>query len=188
MYQLSEVVDDLLLTRAPDEKLDGYSVWLSKGSEGDGPDWETIYVTMLGPQLLTACNNHEFLREMLSRKSTPRQTRALPANLAEWSLVDRSSPVWGISHYRNGGAAQIMMHAPEAAGIAVNFGKTMIIARMIAKKDPWDEFAHVPEFQGEAKNRKVGDDVWELSVSAQSQAGAMGVFGLMAALGFVVVI
>jgi hypothetical protein len=49
-------------------------------------------------------------------------------------------------------------------------------------------FAHVPEFQGEAKAREVDDGVWELKLSAQSQAGGMGVFALMAALGFVVVI
>jgi hypothetical protein len=188
VFQLPEMPGDVLLNRVPEEKLEGHSVWLSRGSEGDGPDWETIYVTMLDPQLLTACNSHEFLREMLSRKSMPRQPRALPEDLPEWSLVDRNSPVWGISHYRNGGPLREMMQAPDASGIAVNFGNTAVTARMISKTDPWGRFANLPEFQGGARTRLVDSGVWEFSVSAQGQTGSMGVFALMGAMGFVVVI
>ncbi len=63
-------------------------VWNCKESNR-GPDWETFYVTMVDAQLLTICNNHEFLREVLSGRVAPRRIRALPASLPEWSFVNR---------------------------------------------------------------------------------------------------
>jgi hypothetical protein len=188
VYQLSETPEDPILARAPNEKLDGHLVWESKGSEGGGPDWETFYVSMLEPQLLTVCNNHAFLEEVLAPSRTPPRTRALPPNLPEWPLVDRGSAVWGISHYRDGGGALAMLQVSDATGVAVNFGKTTITARMVSATDPWEQLADVPDFNGQAKASKAADGVWELTVPAQGQPSLPGVFLLMGVLGFVVVI
>jgi hypothetical protein len=184
VYRFSEEVPEPLLLRAPEDHQNGLSVWQSKGSEGDPPDWETFYVSRVDAHAIAVCNNESFFNEILSRRANPQPNRALPAGLREWQLVDRASPAWAISHYHSNGVQS--MYAPEATGIAVSFGKTNFIARVISPANPWEEFSTAPEFQGAATHRKMAEDIWELAVPSRGEPGMMGIFSLMGVIGFAV--
>jgi hypothetical protein len=162
-------------------------VWQSKGHEGDPPDWETFYVTMLDSHIMMICNNHDFLRETLARKSGYNGPRALPVSLVEWALVDRTAQVWGIAHLKSRPIALFAPDSPQVAGVAVCFGSKRIIARAIAKTDPWRQFVGA-EPQVTLTTRKFADGVWEVNIPAQEPDASFAALLLMSALGFTVLI
>lgn len=162
VYSFAGPLPDSMIARPPDDSAMGIRAWTSKGSQSDLEDADTYFVSLLEPQLMAVCNNREFLQEMITRRSAPQQSRALAADLPEWKQVDRTAPLWGISHYGpNSPLAAVLPDNPEAIGIAVEFGlpSPPTRARMISKSDPWKGLTTSPDFQGAAKSQKVADDV-----------------------------
>jgi hypothetical protein len=144
--------------------------------------------------MLAICNDQAFLSEMLTRKRSPVLPRALPGNLAEWTYVDRTAPVWGVSHYATPGFGSAVTggegNAPDATGVAVEFADSphAARARMLSTEDPWAELLTAPDWHGAAKSRKVHEGVWELSVAADPEAAPVAVLELMGTLGFLTLI
>jgi hypothetical protein len=196
IYAFAQPLSDTIFARPPDELLMGYQVWVSKGTQNDLPDTDTLLVSMLQPDLVMVCNNREFFRQVVSRKDAPQTPRALPETLPEWKQVNRAAGLWAICHYRPDGlilpGAVIPQDGadPEATGITVAFGlpSGASKARMMSKLDPWTALANSPEFRGAAKSSKAADGVWELSVSGNPEAATMSAFALMALVGFVVLL
>jgi len=193
VYAFSEPVKESLLGRPPEDSIMGYRVWISKGSQNDWPDTDTYLVSLLKPDLMLVCNHRQFFSEVVSRIGSSPERRALPANLPEWSQVDRSAPLWAICHYGDYAALTGLISNGEdlgATGLTVEFGLASgaVRARMIAKSDPWKKAVNDPQFAGAAKSREAAHGIWELSVEGKPEAGFMAVFVLMALLGFVVAV
>jgi hypothetical protein len=194
VYAFADPVPNAILARPPEDSIMGRRVWTSKGSQNDLPDADTYFVSLIKPDLMMVCNNREFFREIVSRIGSPPQRRALPPDLPEWKQVDRSAPLWAVSHYR-GNTVVLASISPEgedfgATGIAVEFGLASgaVKARMVSKTDPWKELVGHEEFNGAARSREVESGVWELSVDGKPEAAGLAVFALMALLGFVVLV
>ncbi len=186
-----------ILSRSPDETAMGHRVWKSKGSESDRRDSDTFFVSVPATDMLLVCNDPGFMEEMMNRMAAPGSSRALPANLPEWKLVDRAAPVWAIRHLRADRAgvdpsqpAHLLSQGqdPGATGVVVHFGLPSMAAQalIIAKRDPWAQAQDSPDFHGAAASRRIARDTWELSVSNKLEAGLMAAFLFMAVLGFVV--
>jgi len=198
-YAFAEPIPESSLSRPPDELVMGLPLWVSKGTQNDRPQSDTYAVAVPKPDLLIVCNNRDFLTEMVSRMASPQTTRALPADLPEWKLVDRHAPVWAVRHYRTDRAnvdptnARNMLELeadPKAAGVIVEFGlaSDSTIAKLLSNSDPWKKFVGINEFHGAAQSREVGKGVWELAVAGTPEAASMSVFALMAVLGFAVLV
>jgi len=194
LYAFTQPVGESVLTRPPEETIMGQRTWVSKGSQNDAAETETYFVSFLKPELVLVCNNRDFFSEVISRVVAPSQRRALPASLQEWKQLDRTAPLWGITHYSHNGAifASLSPNGKDAGaiGLTVEFGLTSgaIRARMISKADPWKQFVDDPQFKGAAHSRQSPDGVWELSVDGKPEAALISVFSLMAALGFIVLV
>lgn len=134
IYEFSEPVPDSILARPPDESVMGQRVWTSKGTQSDTPDADTFFLSLLEPQLVAVCNNREFLQEIVSRRGMPQGTRALPASLPEWKLVDRTAPLWALSHYAANSSGASALEITDAVGVAMAFGKPVgsVTALMIS--------------------------------------------------------
>jgi hypothetical protein len=196
VYAFAEPLPASILPRPPDDSVAGQRVWVSKGTESDLPDEDTYLVSLLQTDLMVVCNNREFFEEIVSRRRSLQKARALPADLPEWKQVDRTAPLWAVSHYVPHG---LVVHSldfgdaekeSEATGIAVEFGLASGVtrARMISKSDPWRNLSDVPDFHGAAKSRKVADGVWELTVSGDPEAANMSAFALMGMVGFIILL
>src|SRR5262249_5151420 len=157
-------------------------------SQDDEPDRDNYFVSMLKPDVMLVCNSRTFFEETVRRLGLPPQQRALPADLPERKLVDRSVPLLGITHYRNPELAARLLPGREnlgAVGLVVEFGldNDMALARMIAKADPWKELVNSPDFRGAATSSRTADRIWELKVAGKPDAAGFAVFVLMAELG-----
>jgi hypothetical protein len=194
VYAFTESVAESILGRTPEESIMGHRVWISKGSQNDSRNTETYLVALLKPDLMMACNDREFFREMVSRMDMPSQRRGLPPGLPEWKQLDRTVPLWAISHYDGNGLLQAVLARAgndfEATGVTIEFGLAAgaVRARMLAKSDPWKDVVEQPEFNGAAKSREAAKGVWELSVDGTPDAALLSVLVLMSAVGFVVFI
>ena len=91
------------------ESVQGHPVWhaIAKVDAGDVPrpgekpaqrDDEN-WLALARPDVMILTNRHALLAEMLERANSGSKTRAMPANLPEWSHVDRSASFWGLRHY-----------------------------------------------------------------------------------------
>jgi hypothetical protein len=195
VYAFTEPVGQSIFGRPPEDSIMGYRVWVSKGTQNDTKDRETYLVALIKPDLMLSCNHREFFQEMVARMALARQPRALPANLSEWKYVDRTAPLWGISHYTEKQREMVAgLSGPganiEATGLTVAFGLggDVTKARVISKSNPWQALADSPDFRGAAKSREAASGVWELTVEGKPEAAGMAAFALMAYLGFVVLI
>jgi len=196
IYSFVEEVPESIFQRKADESVMGHPVWVSKGSQNDFKDTDTYFSARPRPDLIFACNDRDFLTQMVSRMTVVQSPRALAVDLTEWQHLDRPAPVWAIRHFRADRVAAdptiAMLLAgkdPGAAGLTVGFGiNGGVTARMLAKSDPWADLAKAPDFQGMAASRKAGDGVWELSVTNKIEASTFAVFALMGFLGFVVLV
>jgi hypothetical protein len=193
IYSFAAPIPQPILGRPPEDTIMGYRVWLSKGSQNEEPDRDNYYVSMLKPDVLLVCNSRAFFQETVARVGLPPQQRALSADLPEWKLVDRSVPLWGITHYRNPGLVASLAPGREnlgAVGLIVEFGldNDMALARMIAKADPWKELLNSPDFRGAAKSSQTAGGIWELKIAGMPDAAGFAVFVLMAELGFVILL
>ena len=193
VYAFTEPVAESVFGRPPDESVMGYRTWTSRTAWNEKPVVYPVSVSLLKPDLLIACNNREFLEQMLTRMASPAQPRALPADLPEWKLLDRTAPLWGITHYRGGGHAVELMGAGKdigQIGMTAEFGVASggARARMLSRSDPWKELVDNSELAGMVRSRKVSEGVWEISIDGNPQAANMAAFGLMAMLGFAVFI
>lgn len=61
-------------------------------------DW-TLYICQPKPNVLIGATDRGYLAELLRRIENRASSRALPADLPEWKLLDPVSPCWGIRHY-----------------------------------------------------------------------------------------
>jgi hypothetical protein len=59
----------------------------------------TVVVAFPKPNLVVACTNRDYLREVLERIGGKAGERALRETLAEWRFVDTKAPFWGLRHY-----------------------------------------------------------------------------------------
>jgi hypothetical protein len=193
IYSFAAPISAPILNRPPDDTIMGYRVWLSKGSQNDEPDRDNYFVSMLKPDVMLVCNSRTFFQETVARLGLPPQQRALPADLPEWKLVDRSVPLWGITHYRNPELVASLAPGRKnlgAVGQVVEFGldNDVALARMIAKADPWKELVNSPNFRGAATSSQTAGGIWELKVAGKPDAAGFAVFVLMAELGFVILL
>lgn len=193
IYSFAAPLPQPILSRPPEAIILGHRVWLSKGSLNEEPNRDTYFVSMLKPDLMLVCDSREFFRETVLRAAMSTQQRAaLPADLPEWKLVDRSTPLWGITHYpTNSPIPHISGHENVGAiGLIVEFGldNDSALARMIAKTDPWKEVFNSADFYGAAKSRHVASNVWELTTTGKSDAAGFTALVLMGELGFEIVI
>ena len=193
VYSFAEALAQPVLTRPPEDTILGHRVWISNGSQSDQPDRDSYFISILKPDVMLVCNSRAFFQETAARVGLSPQQRALPANLPEWKLVDRSVPLWGITHYHNSMLLAILAPGREdlgAVGLTVEFGLDdgMARARMIAKSDPWKEIVNSPDFRGAAKSSETAGGIWELRIAGKPDAAGFAVFVLMAELGFVILL
>ncbi|MCU1233723.1 MAG: hypothetical protein JWP63_1690, partial [Candidatus Solibacter sp.] len=196
VYAFSEPLPESLVARPSEDSVMGHRVWVSTGTQSDLRDSETYFVSLLQPDLLAVCNDRAFLQQLVSRKGFPQKDRALPAGLPEWKQLDRSAPLWAISHYPADGSFVGLLGLTtdgvnnETTGIAVEFGLNSgtTRARIIAKSDPWKRLAASPDFHGACNSRQVTNGVWELTVTGRPDAAGMSAFALMATLGFIILL
>lgn len=138
VFFLAEPID----FASPGESIQGHPVWhaIAKVDAGDAPrpgekraqrDDEN-WLALARPDVMILTNRHALLAEMLERANSGSKTRAMPANLPEWSHVDRSASFWGLRHYADGSKARTgepgiglanLPHYPDgkAAGATVRF-------------------------------------------------------------------
>lgn len=112
VFFLAEPVD----FASADESIQGHPVWhaIAKVDAGDAPrpgekraqrDDEN-WLALARPDVMILTNRHALLAEMLERVNSGSRTRAMPANLPEWSHVDRRASFWGLRHYADGSKAK----------------------------------------------------------------------------------
>ncbi len=190
VYAFAEPLPDPILARPPEESIMGNRAWISQGSENDAAADETYLVSLLKPDLMMACNNRDFFREMVSRMGSAQQTRALPPDLPEWKQLDRTAPLWGISHYSGNIIPSTAGSEFAATGVTVAFGLPFgaAQARIISKSDPWKELLDDSEFKDMATSHEISEGVWEVSVAGRAEAAPIAILVLMSALGFSVAI
>lgn len=188
IYAFAAPLPQPLLNRPAEDTILGYPTWVSKGSQNEQPDRDQYFVSMLMPDVMLVCNNRAFFQEMAEGMGPPSPQRALPPDLPEWKLVDRTAPLWGLTHYRNSRTASLGTDRGDlgAVGLTVQFGLAddTALARMIAKADPWNEIISSPDFHGAAQSSKTSDGAWELRISGQPEAAGFGALLLMGQLGF----
>jgi len=192
-YVFAAPISPPILNRPPDDTIMGYRVWLSKGSQNEEPDRDDYFVSMLKPDVMLVCNSRAFFQETVARLGLPSPQRALPADLLEWKLVDRSVPLWGITHCRDSDLVASLTPGsenPGAVDLVVEFGldNDMALARMIAKADPWKELVNSPDFRGTAASSQSAGGIWELKIAGNPDVADFAVLVLMAELGFVILL
>ena len=99
-------------------------------------DTWTTFVTFPKANLILACTNRDFLREVLERIGGKAGRRALSNTLAEWKFIVSDAPFWGFRHYDRSQADRdpsspfvdrniIGMADKQARGIAFRFDPKM---------------------------------------------------------------
>lgn len=191
LYAFTEALPDSLIARPGDDLVSGNRVWISKGSMNDTPNTDTYFVTLLQPDQMLVCNDRTFLNDVISRRKMARGPRALPASLPEWKYVDRTAPLWAISHYAKGFLPPFTFrpeqfdaaHPPSGISVAFTPGKS--VARILSAKNPFDApNAADPDIP--MSSRKIADGVWELTISDSGQGAPTAAMLFMGMLGFVV--
>ena len=56
VYAFAQPIPETFLARSSDELLMGHRVWVSKGTQNDSPDTDTLLVSLFEPNLVVACN------------------------------------------------------------------------------------------------------------------------------------
>ena len=207
IYGMARPAGAQLLARPPDESLTGYLTWTVKSANAENPAaddarGETLFLTQPKPDLLLACNDRNFLFEVLARIDAPARTRAFAPDAPEWKMVDRSAPLWAIRRflperagadpsYPSGGG---LMGIADTAATAVVFEagapKVAIRAQWISKSrlNPWQALAAIPDVRGGAKVQINRDGLWQIAVEQEGSASLYAALALMGLLGFVTVV
>jgi len=207
IYGMARPAGAQLLARPPDESLTGYLTWTVKSANAeslaaDDARAETLFLTQPKPDLLLACNDRNFLFEVLARIDAPARTRAFAPDAPEWKMVDRSAPLWAIRRflperagadpsYPSGGG---LMGIADTAATAVVFEagapKVAIRAQWISKSrlNPWQALAAIPDVRGGAKVQINRDGLWQIAVDQEGSASLYAALALMGLLGFVTVV
>lgn len=133
------------------------------------------YLSFIDAKTMIACNNREFLLEMLGRRNSKPTDRALPDMLPEWKHVDRTAPQWAIRRSGTGGAGTTLQ---------VTGPKGMVRARWLTTslQDPWFDFHDHPS----PRTRRVSGAAWEASSPVSSEKGIEFLIVVMGLLGFAV--
>ena len=201
-YGFEQPVDEKALRVLPSAVMKERVVWLLEGKQYQQardarPRTETHYLALVKPELMLVCNDKDFLTEILSRMKSPKRTRALPDTLPEWQHIDRSAPVWGLRHIARERASvdpslsQMVIQDAQAIGMALQVdipvGKIQIRWLSASPTNPWQGITDNPKFKG-IQTRKAGDKLWEISGDSNDPSAYILIFGVMAAMGFVVLV
>ncbi|HET9319280.1 MAG TPA: hypothetical protein VFO27_05880, partial [Bryobacteraceae bacterium] len=110
----------------------------------------TTFVAFPKPNVVLACTNRDYLREVLERIGGKVGRRALSDSLAEWKFVGHDAPFWGLRHYDKSQAGRdptspfadrniFGIGDREASGIAFRFdprtGKIVMISYFSSTRD-----------------------------------------------------
>jgi hypothetical protein len=142
-----------------------------KRAQRDDENW----LALARPDVVILTNRHALLVEMLERVNSGSKTRAMPANLPEWSHVDRSASFWGLRHYTDGSKAKTgepefgaadLPHYPDgkAVGATVRFDSVsqrleiiyLSSGDLLPRRSAVDPLAH------EFKVDHPGEGVWRM--------------------------
>lgn len=191
---------------SPSETIQGHPVWHAIGKlhvsdvapPGEQPAQRTEenWLALARPEVMILTNRHAILAEMLERVNSGSNTRALPANLPEWSHMDRSASLWGLRHYTDRSkakrgerafAAADLPYYPDAKAVGVTVGLDwpnqrleicyLSSAGLSGRGDPDDTLT--TEFQVDQPSAGI----WRL-VSDVHARGPFPVFFAFAMLGF----
>ncbi len=207
-YSFAQSIPEDVLPQPPTTSILGQPVWLAEGKEyvqarNARPTTDTYLMALPKPDLVIACNDRNFLTQVLSRMTATPSTQAFPPTLPEWKYVDRSKPLWALRHFRQERALEdpsfpnnvglfqgYNVSAPVGVVVIVDGPNGRVIGRFIASspENPWKDLVSVGDFSGQAETHQVAPGVWELSAPADSESGGYMVFALMAILGFVVLV
>jgi hypothetical protein len=200
IYGLAKPLASQPFARPPDETPMGYITWSAKPESDSRAD--TVFISQPKPDLLVACNNRNFLFELLSRIDGPQSSRAFAQDGTELRLVDRSAPLWAIRRFLPGRAGLDPSY-PSAGGLmgigdmdatALVFEagapKMAIRAQWISKSrmNPWQALTAIPEVRGTAKVQVNREGLWQLAVEQDGSASLYAALALMGLLGFVTVL
>jgi len=190
-YFFDRPLSDSTFQRSADELMMGRPVWMSKGSQNEGPS-KDMFSVILKPELLLICNDRSFMSETIARSTAPASNRALPVNLLEWKMVDRRSSLRAIRHYRADRVrvdpSRTMIRLPDGvAGLTLEINASgHIKARMLSPSDPWQDVVSSPDSARHATSRETTKGTWELSIGdANFETTQFAVFAIMAMLGLV---
>jgi hypothetical protein len=191
---------------APDESIQGCPVWhaVARVDAGEAPrpgekraqrDDEN-WLALPRPDAMILTNRHALLAEVLERAVLGSKTRAMPADLPEWTYVDRKASFWGLRHYTDGSKAKPgepsfvaadLPHHPDgnAVGTAVRFDAVrqqlevvfLSPAPLLRRKGGADPIGH--EFQVDQPDAGV----WRLTSDVRAR-GPFPVHFALVMLGF----
>ncbi len=207
VYGMARPARGQLLARPPDESMMGYPAWTVKSANAESPAGddaraETLFLSQPKPDLLLACNDRNFLLEVLARIDAPARARAFATESPEWMLVDRSAPLWAIrrflperagadpSYPSGGGLMGIADTAASAVVFEAGAPKAAIRAQWISKSrvNPWQALAAIPVVRDLAKVQINRDGLWQIAVEQEGSASIYAALALMGLLGFVTVV
>jgi hypothetical protein len=150
-----------VFSRPRDRTEIGHDVWIMKEPRpGQGRGEDTYFAAMPRPDLLLVCNQAEFLREVLTRMASPAKRAALPPDLPEWKLVDRTAPVWGVHHL----ATPTSDGLPQITGTTAEFGGSAgtVRTRILGSGDLEKAVANLVGAEGVGR-RKVNNGTLEIT-------------------------
>jgi len=162
----------------------------------------TTFLAFPKPNLVLACTNRAYLREVLERIGGKVGKRALSETLAEWKFVDTEAPFWGLRHYDKSQAGldptspfvdrNIFGTADrQASGVAFRFdprkGNVVTISYFSSTRDILGFLQHTPlsmEIDGvvdSTANLPVSAIVWWHPASPRSNMNLEVYYQLMCA-------
>jgi hypothetical protein len=167
---------------------------MARGPQDPQKREDESWVALARPDLLVLTNKKDLLREILDRIANGSKSRALPADLPEWSQVDRTASFWAIRHYsaqskpkpeeRGFQNAELPQPDGAALGVAVQFdteGQRLEIRYLSEAKPAQRGPGDVSQSQFQLDRPQEG--VWRL-VSDIRERGPFPVHFAMTMLGF----
>jgi hypothetical protein len=182
------------------EKIRGHDVIITREKAWD--DVWTTYVTQPSPNVLIQATDRSYLTEMLARIEHKSKTRALPAHLPEWKVLDVTKAIWAIRHYDLKDLAQdhtsprSIMDDEQGIGLVFEFGaaksRVATVKFLTGHGDPLKAAKSVwfhPEENLTPVIRSGGPGVVDIAMTIEGPAGRrksseMFFFVLRALLGF----
>jgi hypothetical protein len=79
------------------EKIHGHEVVVTRQKQWE--DIWTTYVAQPSPNVVIYATDRSYLTEIFVRIERKAKSRALPAVLPEWKVLDATKPIWAIRHY-----------------------------------------------------------------------------------------
>ncbi|BDC49059.1 hypothetical protein F183_A13750 [Bryobacterales bacterium F-183] len=160
-----------LFHRVAEDSVVGLPVWTAE-LKAEAGSIQSSYVSLPAPNILAACNDRDFLHDLLLRATTgttPERV-ALPDSLSLWRHVDKTASVWGVSKYDSMAQALIADGMVKATGATVQMQTSSARIRMFATANPWTKITAAQPFKDAAKVSEIAPGVWELSIDGDASA------------------